>query len=57
MLADQAIRCGDASVIVAGGTENMSRAPYLLEKARSGYRMGNGELVDAMIPGRAVGCI
>jgi len=49
MLAAQAIRCGDASVIVAGGAENMSRAPYLLEKARSGYRMGNGELVDAMI--------
>jgi acetyl-CoA C-acetyltransferase len=49
MLAAQAIQCGDASVIVAGGTENMSRAPYLLEKARSGYRMGNGELVDAMI--------
>ena len=49
MLAAQAIKCGDASVIVAGGTENMSRAPYLLEKARSGYRMGNGELIDAMI--------
>ncbi|MGN6642721.1 MAG: thiolase family protein [Verrucomicrobiota bacterium] len=49
MLAAQAIQCGDASVIVAGGTENMSRAPYLLERARSGYRMGNGELVDAMI--------
>ncbi len=49
MLAAQAIRCGDASVVVAGGTENMSRAPYLLDKARSGYRMGNGELVDAMI--------
>ncbi len=49
MLAAQAVRCGDASVILAGGTENMSRAPYLLEKARSGYRMGNGELVDAMI--------
>ena len=49
MLAAQAIQCGDASMIVAGGTENMSRAPYLLEKARSGYRMGNGELVDAMI--------
>jgi acetyl-CoA C-acetyltransferase len=49
MLAAQAIQCGDASVVVAGGTENMSRAPYLLEKARSGYRMGNGELVDAMI--------
>ncbi len=49
MLAAQAIQCGDASAIVAGGTENMSRAPYLLEKARNGYRMGNGELVDAMI--------
>jgi acetyl-CoA C-acetyltransferase len=49
MLAAQAIQCGDASIVVAGGTENMSRAPYLLEKARSGYRMGNGELVDAMV--------
>lgn len=49
MLAAQAIQCGDASVILAGGTENMSRAPYLLEKARAGYRMGNGELVDSMI--------
>ncbi|MGZ5568925.1 MAG: thiolase family protein, partial [Limisphaerales bacterium] len=49
MLAAQAIQCGDAAIIVAGGTENMSRAPYLLEKARAGYRMGNGELVDTMI--------
>src|SRR5205085_11769276 len=49
MLAAQAIKCGDASVIVAGGTENMSRAPYLLERAREGYRMGNGELIDSMI--------
>jgi acetyl-CoA C-acetyltransferase len=49
MLAAQAIQCGDSSVVVAGGTENMSRAPYLIEKARGGYRMGNGELVDAMI--------
>jgi acetyl-CoA C-acetyltransferase len=49
MLAAQAIQCGDADAIVAGGTENMSRAPYLLEKARSGYRMGNGEIVDSMI--------
>src|SRR5436190_17175348 len=49
MLAAQAIRCGDASLVLAGGTENMSRAPYLLEKARGGYRMGNGELVDSMI--------
>src|SRR5437899_19283 len=49
MLAAQAIQCGDAAAIVAGGTENMSRAPYLLERARNGYRMGNGELTDAMI--------
>src|SRR5262245_8034016 len=49
MLAAQAIQSGDAEVIVAGGTENMSRAPYLLEKARSGYRMGHGEVVDSMI--------
>lgn len=49
MLAAQAIQCDDAAVIIAGGTENMSRAPYLLEKARSGYRMGNGEIIDAMI--------
>lgn len=49
MLAAQAIQCGDARVIVAGGTENMSRAPYLLEKARGGYRMGNGEIIDSMI--------
>src|SRR6185437_7267680 len=49
MLAAQAIQSGDASVVLAGGTENMSRAPYLLEKARTGYRMGNGEIVDAMI--------
>jgi acetyl-CoA C-acetyltransferase len=49
MLAAQGIKCGEAAVVVAGGTENMSRAPYLLEKARSGYRMGNGELTDTMI--------
>ncbi len=49
MLAAQAIKCGDASLVVGGGTENMSRAPYLLDRARCGYRMGNGELTDAMI--------
>src|ERR1700686_2561797 len=49
MLASQAIQCGDAALVIAGGTENMSRAPYLLEKARTGYRMGNGELVDLLI--------
>ncbi len=49
MLAAQAICCGDSSVVVAGGCESMSRAPYLLDKARTGYRMGNGELIDSMI--------
>jgi acetyl-CoA C-acetyltransferase len=49
MLAAQAIQCGDAEIVVAGGTENMSRAPYLLEKARAGYRLGDGTLVDAVI--------
>src|SRR5258706_9671136 len=48
-LAAQAIKCGDAAVIVAGGMENMTRAPYLIENARYGYRLGNGELVDEMI--------
>lgn len=48
-LAAQAIKAGDAEIIVAGGTENMSAAPYLVEKGRWGYRMGNGQLVDAMI--------
>jgi acetyl-CoA C-acetyltransferase len=49
MLADQSIRLGEAGLVVAGGMESMSRAPYLLTKAREGYRMGNAELVDAMI--------
>jgi acetyl-CoA C-acetyltransferase len=49
MMARQAICCGDAQIIVAGGTENMSAVPYILPKARTGYRMGNGELVDLMI--------
>ena len=49
MLGAQAIMVGDADVVVAGGMESMSRAPYLLERAREGYRMGNGELVDAML--------
>ncbi len=48
-LAAQAIQCGDASVVIAGGAESMSQAPYLLPKARTGYRMGHGELVDSMI--------
>jgi acetyl-CoA C-acetyltransferase len=49
MMAAQAIKAGDSAAILAGGTENMSRTPYLLEKARYGFRMGNGEVVDSMI--------
>lgn len=49
MLADRAIRLGEAHAVVAGGMENMSLAPYLLPQARKGYRFGNAELVDAMI--------
>src|SRR3954449_12295939 len=48
-LADQMINAGDADIVVAGGMESMTNAPYLLPKARAGYRMGNGELVDSMI--------
>jgi acetyl-CoA C-acetyltransferase len=49
MLAAQAIVTGDADVVVAGGMESMSNAPYLLMKGRTGYRLGSGELVDSMI--------
>ncbi|MCB0833224.1 MAG: thiolase family protein [Bacteroidetes bacterium] len=49
MLASQAIQCGDADVIVAGGMESMSNTPYLLDKARTGFRMGHGQLIDSMI--------
>ncbi len=48
-LAAQAIQTGDSDIVVAGGMESMSNAPYLLPQARTGYRMGNGNLVDAMI--------
>ena len=48
-LADQLIRAGEVSVVVAGGMESMDQAPYLLPKARTGYRMGDGKLVDSMI--------
>lgn len=48
-LAAQSVMLGDADIVVAGGMENMSLAPYLLDKARTGYRMGHGELVDVMI--------
>lgn len=48
-MAAALIRNGDADIVVAGGTENMSAAPYLLDKARYGYRMGDGQLIDSMI--------
>jgi acetyl-CoA C-acetyltransferase len=48
-LADQMIQNGDAEVVVAGGMESMTQAPYLLPGARAGYRMGHGELLDSMI--------
>lgn len=48
-LAAQGIQLGETNVVIAGGMESMSNAPYLLFKARTGYRMGNGEIVDAMI--------
>ncbi len=48
-LADQMIRVGDHDVVVAGGMESMSSAPYLLQRARFGYRLGNGELVDHVV--------
>ncbi len=49
MLADQAIRCGDAEVVVAGGQESMTNAPYALPKARGGYKYGNGEIIDTLL--------
>lgn len=49
MMASQAIQCGDADVIVAGGMENMNLCPYMLPKARTGYRMNNGQIVDGMV--------
>lgn len=49
MLATQAIRLGDAEVVIAGGMENMSLAPYLLPQARAGQRLGHGQLIDSMV--------
>jgi len=49
MLAAQAIQCNDADVVVAGGMENMNLCPYMLPKARTGYRMNNGQVVDGMV--------
>jgi len=49
MLAQQAISCGDADVILAGGMESMSNAPYLLQDARNGFRLGNGKIYDSIL--------
>ena len=49
MLADQAIRCGDADLILAGGMESMSNAPYLLNDARAGKKLGHSKIIDSMI--------
>ncbi|NOS79990.1 MAG: thiolase family protein [Nitrospira sp.] len=49
IMAAQAIALGDAKIVVAGGMENMTRAPYLLDKARQGYRLGHAELVDSLV--------
>src|SRR5437763_75975 len=49
MLAAQAIRAGDAQVFVAGGMESMSNAPYILPRARTGYRMGDGKIIDSVV--------
>jgi acetyl-CoA C-acetyltransferase len=48
-LAAQAIKCGDASIIIAGGQENMSASPHVLNGSRDGFRMGDAKLVDTMI--------
>ena len=49
MLADQAIKAGDAEIVIAGGFESMSNVPYYLDKARTGYRMGNATMIDGMV--------
>ena len=49
MLGSDSIQLGNADVVLAGGMENMSMAPYVLKKARTGYRMGNGEIIDLMV--------
>jgi len=49
MMAAQGVQLGDSEMVVAGGMESMSNAPYLIPKAREGYRLGNGELIDSMI--------
>src|SRR5207247_2753825 len=48
-LAAQAIQTGNSTIVVAGGMESMTNAPYLLPNARKGYRLGNGHLIDSMV--------
>ena len=55
MLAHDLLRAGSADVVVAGGMESMSNAPYLLDRARSGYRMGHGRTLDSHVPRRPRG--
>jgi len=54
-LATQAIQCGEADVVIAGGQENMSRAPHVLANSRTGAGLGNSQLIDSL--GRSVGCL
>ena len=49
VLGAQALKCGDANLVLAGGTEHMSSAPYLLAQARTGYRLGDGQLIDSLV--------
>ena len=49
MIGANEIMLGESEIVVAGGMESMTNAPYLLDKARSGYRMGNGKIIDMMI--------
>src|SRR2546430_17286545 len=48
-LAAQALKSGDSSIVVAGGMESMTNAPYLLPQARKGYRLGNAQIIDSMV--------
>src|SRR5947209_19354311 len=48
-LAAQAVQTGNSSIVVAGGMESMTNAPYLLPQARKGYRLGNGKVIDSMV--------
>ena len=56
-LAAQAIRCGDAEIVIAGGQENMSAAPHVLQGSRDGFRMGDAKLIDSMMSGWPLGCV